>query len=52
MGWIRRLIYGWHEAEIERLHGQITRLMQRERCLMRVKTEAERLIADLSEAIR
>ena len=52
MGWIRRLIYGWHDAEIERLQRQITTLLQRQRSLMAVKVEAERLVADLSEAIR
>jgi len=52
MRWIRRLIFGWHETEIERLERSITLLMQSEVTLRRRIADAHRLVVQLTEEIR
>ena len=52
MRWIRRLIFGWHESEIERLESCITRLMQSELALRRKIADAHRLVVQITEEIR
>ena len=52
MRWIRKLIFGWHESEIERLESCITRLMQSELTLRRKIADAHRLVVQLTEEIR
>lgn len=48
MNWLRKAVYGWHDAEIERLHRSITNLLaERER--MRSVYESAR---ELARALR
>ena len=52
MAWIRRLIYAWHEAEIERLQRRITQLLQREATIRNKFAEAHRLVLQITEDMR
>ena len=49
MNWLRKAIYGWHDAEIERLQHAITRLVEEREQLRSVYESARELVRSLSE---
>jgi predicted urease superfamily metal-dependent hydrolase len=51
MNWLRKAIYGWHDAEIERLHQSITNLLAERERMRTVYESARELVRSLSEVV-
>jgi predicted urease superfamily metal-dependent hydrolase len=49
MNWLRKAIYGWHDAEIERLHQAITNLLDERERMRLVCESARKLVRSLNE---
>jgi predicted urease superfamily metal-dependent hydrolase len=52
MNWLRKAIYGWHDAEIERLHQSITTLLAERERMRTVYESARELVRSLREVNR
>lgn len=52
MNWLRKAIYGWHDAEIERLHQSITNLLAERERMRSVYESARELVRALRDVNR
>ena len=52
MNWLRKAIYGWHDAEIERLQYAITRLVDERDRMRTVYESARELVRSLRDVNR
>jgi hypothetical protein len=52
MNWLRKAIYGWHDAEIERLHRSITNLLAERERMRSVYESARELVRALRDVNR
>jgi predicted urease superfamily metal-dependent hydrolase len=52
MNWLRKAIFGWHDAEIERLQDTITRLVEERERMRTVYESARELVRSLGEVTR
>lgn len=52
MNWLRKAVYGWHDAEIERLHQSITNLLAERERMRSVYESARELVRALRDVNR
>lgn len=52
MNWLRKSVYGWHDAEIERLHRSITNLLAERERMRSVYESARELVRALRDVNR
>lgn len=52
MNWLRKAVYGWHDAEIERLHRSITNLLAERERMRSVYESARELVRALRDVNR
>jgi cell division protein FtsB len=52
MNWLRKLIFWWHDAEIERLHQSITNLIAERERMRTVYESARELVRSLRDVNR